>query len=334
MDLATAAVDPVLSAEGEEMYHLFRRPQGRSRPRPDERAVIESARTGELSIDGKAVVTYAWGSGERPVLLVHGWESRASRYVKLITRLVELGYSPVSFDAPGHGESEGDSTTLVEYRAIIARLHAAHGDFAAVVSHSFGVLAIVLSLPEGLRADRIVAISSVPDFGYLVDSFCAHMALGPRLEDEIRRRLERDLYPGEDMWTRFSVLHHASYVRGPLLLIHDENDEAVGAEQAERIAGAFEGRARLILTRRLGHRRILGAPRVVDEIAGFVTGAEQVERAESAQQAAPAQEGRPARPTQPSPHAQPAPQTRPTEQTQPTEPAQPGHERKAEVTAG
>ncbi|MFG2132521.1 alpha/beta hydrolase [Streptomyces sp. NPDC048751] len=274
MDLATAAVDPVLSAEGEKMFDLFRRPQGRSRPRPDERAVTESARTGELSIDGKAVVTYAWGSGERPVLLVHGWESRASRYAKLITRLVELGYSPVSFDAPGHGESEGDSTTLVEYRAIIARLHAAHGDFEAVVGHSFGVLALFLSLPEGLRTDRIVGISSVPDFSYLVDSFCAHMALGPRLEYEIRHRLERDLYPGEDMWTRFSLLHHASHVRVPLLLIHDENDEAVGAEQAERIAGAFEGRARLVVTRRLGHRRILGAPVVVDTISRFLTGGE------------------------------------------------------------
>jgi pimeloyl-ACP methyl ester carboxylesterase len=272
MDLATAAVDTVLSAEGEAMYDLFRRPQGRSRPRPDERAAIESARTGELTVEGKAVVTYAWGSGERPVLLVHGWESRASRYAKLVTRLVELGYSPVSFDAPGHGASEGNSTTLVEYRAIIAQLQCVHGDFEAVVGHSFGVLALFLSLPEGMRTDRMVAISSVPDFGYLVDSFCAHMALGPRMEDEIRHRLEWDLYPGEDMWTRFSVLHHSPQVRIPLLVVHDENDEAVGAEQAERIVGAFEGRARLVVTRRLGHRRILGAPVVVDAIARFLTG--------------------------------------------------------------
>lgn len=273
MDLAAAAVDPVLSAEGKEMFDLFRRPQGRSRPRPDERAVIESARTGELGLGERTVVvTYAWGNGERPVLLVHGWESRASRYAKLVTRLVGLGYSPVSFDAPGHGESGSDSATLLEYRAVIDRLHGVHGDFEAVVGHSFGVLATFLSLSAGLRTDRIVAVSSVPDFGYLVDSFCAHLALGPRLEGEIRHRLERDLYPGEDMWTRFSLLHHAAHVRVPLLLVHDENDEAVGTEQAERIAGAFGGRGRLVVTRRLGHRRILGDSRVVDEIARFVSG--------------------------------------------------------------
>lgn len=272
MDLVTTPADTVLSAEGAEMFDLFRRPHGRSRSRPAERAAVGSARTGRLNLGGRAVATYAWGNGERPVLLVHGWESRASRYANLVTRLVELGYSPVSFDAPGHGESEGDSTTLLEYRAVIGQLHRAHGDFKAVVGHSFGVLATFLSLPDELRADRIVAISSVPDFTYLVDSFCAHMALGPRMEDEIRHRLERDLYPGEDMWTRFSVLHHARNVRVPLLVVHDENDEAVGAEQAERIVGAFDGRARLVVTRRLGHQRILGAPQVVDMVSRFVTG--------------------------------------------------------------
>ncbi|MFI0165689.1 alpha/beta hydrolase [Streptomyces sp. NPDC017095] len=274
MDLATAADDTALSAEGEAVFDLFRTPHGRSRPRPDEREVIDGARTGELTVGGKRVVTYAWGGGERPVLLVHGWESRASRYAKLVTRLVESGYSPVSFDAPGHGESGGDTTTLVEYRAVIRELHRGHGDFAAVVGHSFGALALFLSLPEGLRTERIVAISTVPDFSYLVDSFCAHMALDARTGAEVRHRLDRHLYPGEDMWTRFSVLHHAPHVRVPLLLVHDENDEAVGAEQAERIAGAFGSRARLVVTRRLGHRRILGSSLVVDTVTRFLTAAE------------------------------------------------------------
>ncbi|PAZ12644.1 alpha/beta hydrolase [Streptomyces sp. SA15] len=273
MDPATAAVRTALSAEGEELFDLFRRPHGRSRPRPDERAVIESARTGELRAGGAAAVTYGWGDGERPVLLVHGWESRASRYAKVVARLVERGYSPVSFDAPGHGESEGDSTTLLEYRDIIAELHRKHGEFEAVVGHSFGVLATFLALRQGLRAGRIVAVSPVPDFAYLVDTFCARMRLRPHLGDELRHRIERDLYPGEeDMWTRFSVLHRAGDVPLPLLVVHDEDDEAVDPGQAERIVETFGERARLVTTRRFGHRRILGAPQVVEEITEFVAG--------------------------------------------------------------
>ncbi|WP_238162986.1 alpha/beta hydrolase [Kribbella capetownensis] len=69
--------------------------------RESERAIHEAARV-EV-VDG--VVTYAWGDGRRPVLLVHGWRSRASRYAGFVARLLELGYSPVSFDAPGHGDT-------------------------------------------------------------------------------------------------------------------------------------------------------------------------------------------------------------------------------------
>ncbi|MDG9722617.1 alpha/beta hydrolase [Streptomyces sp. DH41] len=277
MDPATAAVSVALSAEGEELFELFRRPQGRSRPRPDERAAIESARTGELCSGGRAVVTYRWGDGRNPVLLVHGWESRASRYAKIIDRLVALGCSPVAFDAPGHGESEGDGTTLVEYRDIILALHRAHGGFVTAVGHSFGALAMSLALRQGLRADRVVAVSPVPDFAYLVDVFCQARGLSPHLTREVRTRIECDLYPGEpDMWTRFSVLDGATEDCAPLLVVHDEDDEAVDSARAERIVEALGARARLLTTRRYGHRRILGAPQVVEEIALFAAGARVV----------------------------------------------------------
>ncbi|MFT2017098.1 alpha/beta hydrolase [Streptomyces sp. 796.1] len=272
MDPATSSANAALSDEGQELYDLFRRPQGRSRPRPDERAAIESARTGELTVGGNRVVTYRWGDGRRPVLLVHGWESRASRYAKVIAPLVELGYSPVSFDAPGHGESDGDSTTLVEYRDIITELHASCGDFEAVVAHSFGVMGSLLALRGGVRAGRLVAVSSVPDFGYVVEAFRIRLKLSPELVAELKHRIERDLYPGEaDMWTRFSVFHGAADFHLPLLVIHDEDDVAVDPEQSRRIARVYEGQARLVTTRRFGHGRILGSPQLISEVTDFVT---------------------------------------------------------------
>ncbi|MFV0133039.1 alpha/beta hydrolase [Streptomyces sp. HMX87] len=217
-------------------------------------------------------VAYRWGSGERPVLLVHGWESRASRYAKVITRLLELGCSPVAFDAPGHGEATGDSATLLEFCDIITELHRTYGKFEAIVAHSFGVTATFFSLQHGVRAGRIVAISPVPDFACLVDRFSAGMGLEPHLKEELRGRIERDVYAEEaDMWTRFSVFHESASVQIPLLVIHDEDDGMVDAGQGRRIAEAFGDRARLVTTRRFGHRRILGAPQVVAEIAAFVT---------------------------------------------------------------
>ncbi|CAL9628755.1 hypothetical protein SUDANB176_06026 [Streptomyces sp. enrichment culture] len=275
MDLAAAAVGTVPDDEegrdgGEKLFDLFRKPLGRSRPRPDERPVMERARVGDLTLDGRKTVVYRWGEGERPVLLVHGWESRASRYAKVIGRLTELGLSAVAFDAPGHGESEGDTTTLLEYRDIITRLHRVHGDFGAVVAHSFGVLASVVALRRGVGAGRLAAISPVPDFAYLVDAFRGRMRLRQEQEDELRGRIERDLYPGEDMWRRFTVFPAPTDPRLPVLVVHDEDDEAVDPERAHRLAAAHGARARLVTTRRFGHRRILGSPQVVEEVAAFV----------------------------------------------------------------
>ncbi|MGC5346484.1 alpha/beta hydrolase [Streptomyces sp. DT24] len=257
---------------GESALDLFLRPQGRSRVRPDERAVVESARTDEMTVNGDTVVSYRWGSGKRPVLLVHGWESRASRYAKAIARLVELGFSPVAFDAPGHGESTGSTTTLVEYRDIIVELHREHGDFEAVVAHSFGATAAFVSLRHGVRARRMVSISAVPDFAYLIDTFCARLELSPELKEELRGRVEREAYPTEtDMWTRFSVFHESDRLRIPVLVVHDEDDTRVDPAEAGRLAAAFGDRARLVTTRRFGHQRILGAPQVVSAIAEFVS---------------------------------------------------------------
>jgi len=271
MDPVTADASAALSDKGEQLFDLFRRPQGRSRTRPDERTAIETAQVSELAVNGKVAVVYRWGSGERPVLLIHGWESRASRYAKAVTRLVELGYSPVAFDAPGHGEATGDTTTMLEYLDIITELHRVHGEFEAIVAHSFGATATFVALQQGVRARRIVAISTVPDFAHLVDAFALGLELEPHLAAEVRGRLERQVYPSEaDMWSRFSVFRGGENVRIPLLVIHDEDDTMVGVADGRRIAEFFGDRARLVVTRRFGHRRILGAPQVVEEVADFV----------------------------------------------------------------
>lgn len=256
---------------GKLAFTLFRRPRGRSRVRPVEQTLMDSAEVERFTVNGRSVATYRWGSGERPVLLVHGWESRGSRFAGIISGLLERGYSPVAFDAPGHGGSTGRSTTILEFREVILRLHEKHGDFEALVAHSFGVMSAVFALHHGVRAGRFVAISGVPDFAYLVDGFCLQLGLRTQLKKELRARIESELFPGEeDIWTRFSAVNSPDSVPGPVLVVHDEDDDMVGPEQAGRFTAAYGDRAHLLTTRGLGHRRILGDPEVVEAVLRFV----------------------------------------------------------------
>ncbi|MFC8491285.1 alpha/beta fold hydrolase [Streptomyces sp. NPDC057235] len=257
---------------GRLAFHLFVRPLGRARPKPEEREIMAAARVGRLRVRGKDVVTYAWGDGRRPVLLVHGWSSRASRFGALAEALLARGYSPVAFDAPGHGDSPGRASNIVEYREVIRELHARHGDFDAVVAHSFGVLASLFALRDGVRTTRFAGLGAVGSFAFLMEGFRDRLGVDERVVRALRAHVERRVAPGEPgIWHRFEADHAPERLGAPLLLLHDEDDDMVPPAQSRLLVRAHGDRARLVVTRGLGHRRILRDPDVVARTVEFVT---------------------------------------------------------------
>ncbi|MFF8595320.1 alpha/beta fold hydrolase [Streptomyces sp. NPDC015220] len=262
---------------GSGAYKLFHMPLARSRVRTAERELFDRAETGHVEVGGRRSVTYRWGDGTRPVLLVHGWQSRASRLSDFVPGLLDRGHSVVAFDAPGHGDSSGRDATILDYRTVITTLHDEFGPFDALVAHSLGALASFYALKHGVKAQRIVTISGVCDFDYLVDEYCSALRLRPRLKTELHRRIARELFPGTPPErTPFSATHATEDVHAPMLVIHDEDDSRIEVAQGRRLAAAFAGRARLVTTNGLGHRRILGDPEVVRTVLDFVADADRV----------------------------------------------------------
>ncbi|WBQ03053.1 alpha/beta hydrolase [Kribbella sp. CA-293567] len=248
---------------GRIAFELWQRPFKRGQVRESEREIHQAARV-EV-IDG--VVTYAWGDGERPILLVHGWRSRASRFHGFVTRLLDLGYSPISYDAPGHGDSPGRVATIVGHQHIIQGLENRHGPFEGVIAHSLGVPFALYAVREGVAAGRVVAISGFARFDYLVDAFCRALGLGPKVNQGLRRSIERGYFGGDDqIWTRFS----ATAGEVDLLVIHNDEDDVVDPGQAPLLLAAYGPRAHFLQTNGLGHRRILVDPEVITEAVAFL----------------------------------------------------------------
>jgi pimeloyl-ACP methyl ester carboxylesterase len=248
---------------GRLAFKLWRRPLARGRVRANEQLVHDAARV-EI-VDN--VKTYAWGDGQRPVLLVHGWRSRASRYAGFVTRLLELGYSPVSYDAPAHGDSDGEVASILGHQRIIRALEERHGPFEGVIAHSLGVPFALYAVREGVAAKRLVMISGIADFGYLADAFCAELGLGPKINRELRRSIERGYFDGDGgIWTRFSV----STGKAELLVIHNDADDVVDPAQAGLLLRNYGERAHFLPTTGLGHRRILSDPAVIAEAVAFL----------------------------------------------------------------
>ncbi|GGS08447.1 alpha/beta hydrolase [Streptomyces nojiriensis] len=255
---------------GPRVFALFVRPLGRARLRSEEAEVMARAQSGRMVVHGTAVTTYRWGDGDRPVLIVHGWSSRASRFAGFVEALRAQGRTVIAFDAPGHGESDGRASTILDYRAIIGRLHAEHGDFSAVVAHSFGVLAAFSMLHDGVRADRVVAIGGVAHFDHLVERFRAGLNLGEGVGRVLHAHVERRLFPGDpDIWQRLDARRRRPGMRAPILLVHDTEDDVIDPAQSRAIAAAYGEQARLIETTGLGHRRILADPDVIATAVDF-----------------------------------------------------------------
>ncbi|MEU9199928.1 alpha/beta hydrolase [Streptomyces sp. NPDC048332] len=273
--LASTALNTVSRVSGglagAGTYTLFHMPLARSRMRNSERELFGKAEIRRLKVNGKLAVTYRWGDGERPVLLVHGWQSRGSRLADFVPGLLDRGYSVITFDAPGHGDATGRSTTILEYRDIITGLQNEYGEFEALVAHSLGALGSFFALQGGVTAKRIVTISGVCDYDYLIEEFSSALKLRPSLKEQLHQRVAKNLFPGMPAdRTPFSAVNTVTDLEPPLLIIHDEDDTRISVKQGRRLAAAFGAQARLIITNGLGHRRILGDPDVVRTVLDFV----------------------------------------------------------------
>ncbi|MGW1346683.1 alpha/beta hydrolase family protein [Kribbella sp. NPDC002412] len=265
---AIGAVAPRLA--GRAAFELWRRPLARGRVREAEREIHEAARV-EV-VDG--IVTYAWGDGRRPVLLVHGWRSRASRYAGFVTRLLELGYSPVSYDGPGHGDSTVPMGTILDHQRIITALAGKYGAFEGVIAHSLGVPFALYAARQGVAAGRIVSISGIADFGYLVERFGRELGLKTRVRAELKRSIERRLFDGDpEVWTKYSVGPGAA----ELLVIHNDVDDVVDPAQVDVLLASYGPSARFSGKTGLGHGRILSDPAVIEEAVTFLDVAERLD---------------------------------------------------------
>jgi glycosyltransferase involved in cell wall biosynthesis len=79
-----------------------------------EREIHDSASRSAVEHRRGRVVTYTWGDGERPVLLVHGWAARASLFADVVTALRATG---VSVEATWIGDGEDEAALAALQRA-------------------------------------------------------------------------------------------------------------------------------------------------------------------------------------------------------------------------
>lgn len=256
-------------AAGKKAFELFATPRTRAKHRTPEPLLAE-ARIFDVLFGKHLLKCYAWGSGERTVLLVHGWESRGTALRSFVPALVEQGYRVVAMDGPAHGDSGGTKTHIRNFGQAVQTVIRRLGDVESIITHSFGGAATVYALSvldTSIAIDKLVLIGTPNRMENVWKASVKTMNV-PRVAANHYRRLTEEKARIPLSEATLSKLGLKAQVK-EALIVHDTTDQAVSLEAAQLLAEAWP-HARMLVTEGYGHFRLMKNPDVIRRVAEFV----------------------------------------------------------------
>lgn len=228
------------------------------------------AQTATLTYRKGQIVTHTWGSGDKIIYLVHGWEANTCWMKEFITPLLKDGYKVVAFDMPAHGRSSKQPTHLRDFSSALEFVISVYGKPFAILAHSFGGTATVLLLSENphLWPKKLCLIAPMKSLDSHFQVFNTITGLPESIMDKLFLKLKMH-YSLEAKKTDITQL--IKNVAIPGLLIHDQKDRLIPVAVGDHFAASWNG-ARYLKTCDLGHRKILQNPQVVREATDYILG--------------------------------------------------------------
>ncbi len=220
-------------------------------------------------IDGRKISILRWGATTPGyILLLHGWSGRGSQLGSFVNPINSKGLGVISFDAPGHGRSDGRSTNIYQIASVINELVNQYGRPKAIIAHSFGGMAAALAIRKyQLPISKLVTISCPNDPYYLIEGFRRYL----NLNDKVMKIFNQMLYKefGETIYDDISADKNIPFTSVKLLVVHDKEDRIVSWRQSEKLHFSVAGSV-VKYTKGLGHSRILRDKTVIEDILKFI----------------------------------------------------------------
>lgn len=208
-----------------------------------------------------------WGrAGDPVVLMLHGWEGRASQFGHFVAPLLAAGRQVIALDAPAHGESPGDEANPVMFAYALLEVVPEIRGLEAVVGHSMGAGAIAYALSLGLDVERVVLLGGPSTLRGVLNRFARFIGLPHVARARFFREVEDHTgVPVDDL----DLVKAAERLKPAALIVHDRDDLMVPHSDGVAIAAAWRG-AEFMSTEGLGHWRILTDEAVVRRVTGFL----------------------------------------------------------------
>lgn len=246
-------------------FELFCNPFAR-KVKPHQLEFLQKGMSDILNLEGYKIQTYKWGSGNKKILLVHGWQSHSFRWKNYIEHLVKNDFTVYALDAPAHGLSSGKSIHVVLYAKVINAFLEIHSEITSIVSHSIGGFATTYFLDQYKEhtIEKVVIMGAPGEASDFFDFYKETLGLTTKslnlIIDEFYTQLGK-------LPSYFSSAKLAESILVPALIVHDKNDMATNYQYSIRLNKHWKN-SELILTEGLGHD--LKSKELVKQVTEFV----------------------------------------------------------------
>lgn len=228
---------------------------------------FNSAEKFSIEHEGDKIQGYRWGTGEKKILFLHGWQSHTYRWKAYIEALQDNEYTIYSLDAPGHGLSSGNFLSVPLYSSLIENFIRENGPIHTVVGHSLGGFSLLYTIHKYplLQVGQIILLAPPGEASDFIAVFQKTLRLNSRTVDLVLDHFASRYDVGPDY---FSTSRFAKSVNVRGLIIHDEEDQEAPYRYSVPLHKAWE-RSRLVTTKGFGHN--LRSATVVTDVVDFIT---------------------------------------------------------------
>lgn len=226
---------------------------------------LKSGKISFIDFEGKRVAHYNWGSGEKVILCLHGWQSSSFRWKKYVEAFDKKEYTIICLDAPAHGRSEGRLFNIPMYSRLIQQF-LGQNETSIILSHSLGAFSTMylLSKKPELSPKKVIALGTPNNADFFIDEFIRVLGLSL----VIRKNLVNYFSNYSGMKTSdFDSKLFAKNQKSSGLIIHDKRDLEAPFNYAKDMAEIWP-KSIFVETDGLGHK--LKHDFVVKEVMEFM----------------------------------------------------------------
>ncbi len=209
---------------------------------------------------------YQLPSSGPKVLLIHGWSGRGTQMHAIADICAKAGMDITSYDAPAHGESSGKRTNVPEFVITLQHINKTMGPFDYAIGHSMGGVTLLNAIRFGVQFKGAVLIGTNDHIRPIFVNFIRLMGLPNHAVDRLLNHFHKKVNASVET---FDGSNGAAKANFPVLVIHCKDDLDVPISSAYSLHKALD-HGELLVTKGLGHRRILRDKEILESILHFL----------------------------------------------------------------